>query len=398
MARGETRVSGLGDGEDVRRTEVALRALGVTIERSGGDARVLGLPRSAWSSPPDRLDCGNSGTTMRLLLGALAPCAFGVTLDGDASLRRRPMRRVAEPLARMGAVVITERTGRAPVYVRGGRLHGIAIDLEVASAQVKSALMLAALDAEGETVIRSPAASRDHTERMLRAMGAGLSTSTDGREVLVRPSQIVAPGRIDVAGDPSSAAFLIVAACVHPDAEIIIDDVLLNPTRTGFLSVLTAMGADVEATVEREVGGEPIGRVRARSSRMRGVVVSGDAVPTLIDEIPILALAAAFAEGRTEFRDAAELRAKESDRIARMAELLTAFGVHTETTEDTLCVEGASGRTLAASRSASDGDHRIAMTAAIGALVSDATCTIDDVDCVATSWPGFWTTLAVATA
>jgi 3-phosphoshikimate 1-carboxyvinyltransferase len=382
LARGTTHITGLLEGEDVLATLAAVRALGCEASTT----RVTGAP---WRDA-GLLDCGNSGTTARLMLGALAPRA-GATLDGDTSLRRRPMRRVLDPLARMGAV-FTGGPG-LPITVERRRLSGVVVEATVASAQVKSAVLLAGLGAEGETRYVEPVATRDHTERMLLAMGAPLRR--EGQAIVVTEGVLDAIS-VTVPGDISSAAFWMVAAAIVPGSDLVIENVGLNPTRTGILDVLRAMGADIE--VEPAPGSasaaEPFGTVRVRGGGLRGTRVAGALIPRLIDEIPVLAVAAAFAEGETTFADAAELRVKESDRVATTVAGLRALGVDADARPDGLVVRGApdSGPFPGATPIETAGDHRIAMAFAIAGLRLGAE--VRDTDCIATSYPTFSSTLA----
>ncbi len=392
LAEGETRASGFLTGEDNRRTLDAFRKMGVDVRLEGTTLTVRGAggPRRAGqhlAEPDDVLDCGNSGTTIRLLTGLLAGQPFVSTLTGDASLRSRPMGRVVEPLARMGAHIIARHGGtRAPLTIVGTRLTGIRYDLPVASAQVKSALLLAGLVAEGETVVSEPGSSRDHTERMLAFMGAEVARNGDGA-VTVRGGTRLTGRDVAVPGDISSAAFLLVAALITPGSELFLRDVGLNPTRTGALDALTAMGGRIEVVARREGGPEPIGDLRVRASRLRGVELTGDLVVRAIDELPALAVAAAFAEGTTVIRDAAELRVKETDRIASMTEALSLMGAQVRATPDGMVIEG--GRPLRGARIASRGDHRTAMAAAVAGLAAAGETTVEDVACIDTSFPGF---------
>ncbi len=392
LAEGETRATGFLTGEDNARTVEAFRRMGVEVRVEGTTLTVRGAggPRRAGerlAEPDDVLDCGNSGTTIRLLTGLLAGQPFVSVLTGDGSLRSRPMGRVIEPLARMGARIIGRHGGtRAPLTVVGGPLTGIRYDMPIASAQVKSALLLAGLVADGETVVREPSASRDHTERMLAFMGADLAR-TGRRTLAVRGGSRLAGREFAIPGDFSSAAFFLVAGLVTPGSDLVLRDVGLNPTRTGALDALVAMGGRIEVVSRREDGPEPVGDLRVRSSRLRGTEIAGDLVPRAIDELPALAVAAACAEGTTVIRDAAELRVKETDRIASMAEVLGAMGAAVRPTEDGMVIEG--GGRLRGARVASRGDHRTAMAAAIAGLVAGGETAVEDVACIDTSFPGF---------
>ncbi len=383
-AAGRARLENVPEGGDVRASIRAVAALGAKVECCGGRWTIEG--RALRFKPPrGPIDCGNSGTTMRLLMGLLAGQKFEATLDGDDSLRRRPMERVAEPLRAMGADIETTR-GRAPVRVCGARLHPTVAHLPVASAQVKTALLLAGLQADGRTEVHEPARSRDHSERMLAAMGVEIERR--GLTVAVRGPAVPRAMDVSVPGDPSSAAFLIVAATLVPGSDLVVERVCLNPTRTGFLDVLMRMGARIETAVEGHSGGEPWGSVRARASALRAVEIEGDEIPRTIDEIPVLAVAAACAEGTTHIRDASELRVKESDRIATTARLLAALGVEVEERADGLSIAG--GRLRGPARADAQGDHRIAMAAAVAGLAASGPVEIAGVEAVSVSYPNFF--------
>jgi 3-phosphoshikimate 1-carboxyvinyltransferase len=384
LARGESTITNLATGADVRATARVLAQLGATIESEEGTVVVHGSGVDGLTEATDVLDCENSGTTMRVLAGVLAGREFLSLLSGDDSLRARPMGRVVEPLRAMGARV-DGRDGatRAPLVVRGGVLRGVRYVLPVASAQVKTALMLAGLQAGGDTEIVSPAPSRDHSERMLAALGAPVTV--DGLSIRVvegAPRSFA----LDVPGDPSSAAFFAVAAAITPGSDIVIESVSCNPTRVGFVAVLHRMGADVELTTRGEVCGEPVGELRVRASELHGTTISGDEIPNVIDEIPALAVAAAFAEGVTEIRDAAELVVKESNRIGTLHEELGKLGVGVEARADGLVVRGGGAR---AADFDSHGDHRIAMAMAIAANALGADSTVHGWRAVASSYPDF---------
>ena len=392
MAVGESRVTGLSGGDDVRRTRRALESLGVEVAVDGdtGAVTVAGRGIESFAEPGDVVDCGNSGTSIRLLVGLLSGRPFLTVLTGDASLVTRPMRRVVEPLRAMGAHIDGRADGAlAPLAVRGGGLTGTAHTLAVASAQVKTAIVLAGLQADGVTTVTEPAPSRDHTERMLAALGAPI-TRLDERAVQVTRG---APGpfALHVPGDPSSAAFWAVAAAITPGSELTIDGVNLNPTRIAFVDVLARMGAAVAIEHTGDELGEPVGSLHVRHGALRSTTIEGAEIPWLIDEIPVLAVAAAFAEGVTEIRDAAELRVKESDRIATVAGMLGAMGIGVETSGDGLSVRG--GRPTPA-RFESHGDHRIAMSAAVAANAVEGESTIVDWRSTATSYPEFGDDLA----
>jgi 3-phosphoshikimate 1-carboxyvinyltransferase len=391
LAEGVTEVSGCLRSEDCQRTLGALRALGVEAEGWEGDLlRIYGKGLRGLREAVDVLDCGNSGTTIRLLAGVLAGQPFLSVLTGDASLRRRPMDRIIRPLAHMGAKI----WGRAhdtlaPLAVRGGSLRGVTYRSPVPSAQVKSAILLAGLFAEGPTTVIEPAVSRDHTERMLTACGQPVERR--GQEVTLIPGGALQATPLSIPGDFSSAAFFLVAGLILPDSDLRIEGVGVNPTRTGLLEVLQAMGGEVQVLSVDDKAGEPRAHLRARGSRLRGVSIGGDLIPRLIDEIPALAVAAACAEGKTIIRDAAELRVKESDRIRTIAAELGRMGVQTEELPDGLIIHG--GRRLQGARCQSHGDHRVAMALTVAGLQADGETTVLDTACIGTSFPGFVQTL-----
>ena len=390
IANGETEVTGFLEAEDTRATLRAARALGVTVvSDDAGSLRIRGAGREGLRRPAGPLYLGNSGTGLRLLAGLLAGHSFDSTLVGDESLSRRPMRRIAEPLARMGARVETAPGGTPPLTVRGGqRLAGIEHRLEVASAQVKSCLLLAGLNARGRTRIEENAPSRDHTERMLAGFGYEVERSRGG--VALTGGGELTGQSISVPRDLSSAAFFLVGACIAPRARVRLPGVGVNPTRDGVLRILRRMGASVSVENRRDSGGEPVADLVAEASRLKGIEIEGDLVALGIDEIPVLLLAAARAEGVTVVSGAAELRVKESDRLAAMEEGLRRLGVPVEARPDGVVVHG-SGEPFRAARVASHGDHRIAMTFALAALAANGPIEIEDCENVATSFPGFTT-------
>jgi 3-phosphoshikimate 1-carboxyvinyltransferase len=393
MAEGRSRVTGLAGGEDVGRTRAALAQLGVAAHDDGNGVVVDGRGVDAFTEPDGVVDCGNSGTSIRFLSGLLAGRSFLSVLSGDESLVQRPMARVTEPLRAMGAHVDGRAGGTLPpLVVRGGELTGCTHHLTVASAQVKTALLLAGLQADGTTEVVEPAPSRDHTERMLGALGAPI-TRVDERAVRATAGA-PSPFEFEVPGDPSSAAFWVVAATIAPGSELVIEDVALNPARIAFVDVLVRMGADIEMVATSERLGEPVGELRVTSAPLHGTTVEGAEIPWVIDEIPVLAVAAACAEGLTEFRDAAELRVKESDRIATVGELLSRLGIGSEQGDDRLVVRG--GR-LQAGEVDSHGDHRIAMTAAVAAGAIEGETRVRGWRSVATSYPEFTADLAALT-
>jgi 3-phosphoshikimate 1-carboxyvinyltransferase len=389
IAQGETRIRGFLDGEDCLATARALAALGVRIERPAPtEVHVHGAGAHALRGAPEPLDLGNAGTAMRLMMGLLAPQSFDATLIGDASLMRRPMERVAQPLRAMGARIDTHE-GRPPVTIHGTpTLRGIDYALPVASAQVKSALLLAGLAASGRTVLREPAPSRDHTERMLRAFGVQLEAGPEG--IAIEGGQPLRAAAIEVPADFSSAAFFLVAGVLAAEPLLRLTNIGVNPTRTGLLELLQLMGADIRVTPRGNATGhnaEPVADIEVRAARLQGITVPEGLVPLAIDELPVFFIAAACAAGETLVRGAAELRVKESDRLAAVAAGLAALGVEHRLLPDGLWIRGAAS--LGGGRIDSRGDHRIAMAFAVAALRARAPLEILDVANVATSFPGF---------
>ena len=389
IAKGVTRIRGLSPGADNASTVQVLRGLGVRVERDGDEALVHGAGFAGLRSPSETLDCGNSGTTMRLCAGLLAGRPFVSRLDGDASLRSRPMARVQEPLAQLGAVIETE-DGHAPLVVRGQQLQAADVTLSVASAQLKTSVLLAGLQAEGRTVVREPLRSRDHTERLLPHFGVLVEVARDGSVAVQGPATLRAAD-VDVPGDPSAAAFWAVAASIVPGSEIHLPDVAMNPTRTGALDVLVAMGADIERTDKPAVGAEPVADLCIRHAALRGIAVAGEMMVRAIDEFPILTVAAAFAAGETTFADGAELRLKESDRISAMAAGLQSMGADVTEQPDGLRVQG--GLALTGAFVETFGDHRIGMAFAVAALGASGAVCIADADAIAVSDPHFLSVL-----
>lgn len=389
MGEGQTTIAGYLDAADTRSTLAAVQALGAGVEGVGS----AGLqPRLQIEGvglrdvTPASIDVGNAGTLLRLLPGWLAGQETGSwTLDGDASIRRRPVDRIAVPLGEMGAEIDCADSVFPPLQIEAAPLHGIEYELPVASAQVKSCLLFAGLLAEGETRIIEPLPSRDHSERMLAAAGAEIEPGDGG--VTVRPAARLEPGEIVVPADFSSAAFFVVAALLVPGSEAVLSGVGLNPTRTGLLSILARMGAEIEVEPDGERGGEPSGRLRVRASKLHGTDVSGADIPLAIDELPLVALAACFAEGTTTIRDAAELRRKESDRIATVSGTLTALGASVETSEDGMRIEDSGG--LRGGAVDSHGDHRIAMLGAVAGLASREGVEVAGMEAAAVSYPRF---------
>jgi 3-phosphoshikimate 1-carboxyvinyltransferase len=398
LAHGVTDIEGLLEGDDVKRTAAAMAAFGAGVERLGeGRWRVEG--RGGFAEPIDVIDCGNAGTGVRLIMGAAAGFPIAATFTGDASLRGRPMNRVLKPLGEMGATWICRAGGRLPLTLRGGDLKRIAYLLPEPSAQVKSAVLLAGLHADGGAEVIEPEATRDHTERMLRAFGALVEVTEEagpkgghGRRIVLPGGQSLTGTSVRVPGDPSSAAFPLVAALITPGSQVTVEGMLLNPLRIGLLETLGDMGADLSVTNVREEGGETVADVTARHSQLTGVDVPPERAPSMIDEYPILGVAAAFAEGPTVMRGIGEMRVKESDRIALMAQGLAACGVGVEEGADSLTVVGsarANHGVRGGARVATHGDHRIAMSHLILGLASDQPVAVDEPGMIATSFPGF---------
>ena len=386
LAEGTTEVEGFLEGEDALATLQAFRDMGVVIEGPHhGRVTIHGVGLHGLKAPAGPLYMGNSGTSMRLLSGLLAAQPFDTTLTGDASLSKRPMNRVAKPLRAMGAVIETAPEGRPPLTIRGGqRLTGMDYEMPMASAQVKSCLLLAGLYAAGRTSVTEPAPTRDHTERMLR--GFGYPVSVEGSTASVESGHKLTATRIEVPADISSAAFFLVAASIAEDSELVLEHVGINPTRTGVIDILKLMGGDISLENQREVGGEPVADIRVRSAQLKGIDIPEDLVPLAIDEFPVLFVAAACAQGRTVLRGAEELRVKESDRIQVMADGLIALGVKSEPTPDGIVIEGGS---IGGGEVWAHGDHRIAMSFSVASLRASAPIRIHDCANVATSFPNF---------
>jgi 3-phosphoshikimate 1-carboxyvinyltransferase len=394
LAVGKSRIEGLLEGEDVLATAAAMRAMGAQIERSADAVwTVAGVGVGGLLQPQQALEMGNSGTSTRLLVGLVASHPITATFIGDASLSRRPMNRVIEPLSLMGADVTASPGGRLPLMLRGlCPAVPIAYRLPVASAQVKSAVLLAGLNTPGITRVIERVPTRDHSERMLAGFGAELTVEeeTGERHIRIRGEAELRPQQITVPGDPSSAAFPIVAALIVPESAVTIENVGVNSTRAGLYEVLRMMGAELAFSNQREVGGEPVADITACFSSLSGIDVPPEIAPSMIDEFPVLFVAAAFAQGRTVMRGLEELRVKESDRIATMAEGLRAIGARVEELPDGLIVDGTGGEPLAGGATvASKLDHRIAMSFAVAGLNSLAPVAVDDMSPVATSFPGF---------
>ena len=397
LAVGETRVTGLLEGEDVLSTAAAMRAMGASVERIGdGEWSVHGVGVGALLQPQVPLDMGNSGTSTRLLMGLVASHPISAQFIGDASLSKRPMGRVIEPLSQMGAAFAASEGGRLPLTVRGAMpAVPISYRLPVASAQVKSAVLLAGLNTPGITTVIEPVPTRDHSERMLRGFGADLSVEVEGdgtRVIRLVGEAELKPQTIEVPGDPSSAAFFIVAALIVPGSELTIQNVGLNPTRAGIVEVLRQMGGQIEEVNRREVGGEPVADLVVRYSALKGIAVDPAIAPSMIDEFPALFVAASLAEGTTVTTGLEELRVKESDRIAVMAAALAGAGARVTETADGLTIEGSGGEPLRGtsnSRTKTHLDHRIAMSMAIAGLASRDGVEVDDTRPIATSFPVF---------
>lgn len=393
IAKGSAQVTGLSGGADVLSTMACLRALGARIEEGAqpGTVTIDGAD-SAFQEPLDVLDAGNSGTSMRLLCGLLASQEFTSVLTGDGSLRSRPMGRVVEPLKEMGAQIMGRKHDTlAPLTLRGGCLRGTEYTMPVASAQVKSSIMLAGLSAQGDTILHQPALSRDHTERMLSAMG--VRVETDGLTLALHPGPLRCVD-LAVPGDISSAAYWLVAGLCHPNARVLVSGVGLNPSRTGILEALQNMGAGKALSLsdERIVGGEPVADLMAQSCQLKGTEIGGDIIPRIIDELPVLAVAACFAEGTTVIRDASELRFKETDRIQSTVSQLLRLGANIEARDDGMVIHG-TGR-LSGALCESFSDHRLAMSLGVAGLLAEGDTTIQGAEAASVSYPGFWEHLA----
>ncbi|MEQ9142975.1 MAG: 3-phosphoshikimate 1-carboxyvinyltransferase [Parvibaculaceae bacterium] len=394
LAVGETRITGLLEGEDVLATADAMRALGARIKRTGPGAwRVQGVGIGGLKEPDTALDFGNSGTGARLVMGLVAGHPITATFVGDASLSKRPMGRVITPLTDMGAVFHARSNGRMPLTLTGASAPmPITYPLPVASAQVKSAVLLAGLNAPGQTTVIEPHATRDHTERMLRAFGADVSVEAGPKGVTVirvTGQAELTPSDVAVPADPSSAAFPVVAALTTPGSDITVAGVMMNPHRVGLYTTLMEMGADIEITNQRDESGEPVADLRVRSSQLKGIEVPLERAPSMIDEYPILAIAAAHAEGTTVMRGAAELRVKESDRVAATVSGLRVNGLHVEEFDDGMAIKGTAGRVPGGGHVATHMDHRIAMSFLILGFGAEAPVTIDEGEMIATSFPDF---------
>lgn len=387
LASGVTEIENFLMGADNLSTINCFRAMGINCETTGPtDFIIHGQGLDGLQEPENVLDVGNSGTTMRLLLGILSGQSFFSCLTGDSSIRKRPMGRVTEPLAKMGAAISGRSNGNlAPLSLKGGKLKGIDYASSVASAQVKSALLLAGLYAEGETSVTEPLKSRDHSERMLKLFGA--SVEDYGLRVNIKSRPNLLGQKVFVPGDISSAAFFMVAGLIVPNSQLVLKNVGINPTRNGIIKVLVAMGANIELLNQREVSGEEVADIKVSTSNLKGTIIEGEIIPTLIDEIPIIAVAAAMAEGETIIKDAAELKVKETNRITTVTTELKKLGVNIEATEDGMIVTG--GRPLKGATCQSFGDHRIAMAMVIAGLVAEGETIILGSKAIDVSFPGF---------
>lgn len=390
IAKGTTEIHNFLEGADCLSTISCFRNMGIDIENRNGIVTVHGKGLRGLHAPNCVLDCGNSGTTTRLISGILAPQHFDVTLTGDESIQKRPMKRIMEPLSLMGADITSIRdNGCAPLSIRGRKLHGIHYHSKVASAQVKSSILLAGLYAEGETTVTEPKLSRNHTELMLSFFGADVRTS--GTSATVLPAAELYGNKILVPGDISSSVYFVAAGLIIPNSEILIRNVGINPTRDGLIRVCRAMGADIRLLNENHDYSEPTADILVRTSNLKGTIIEGDIIPTMIDELPTVALMACFAEGTTIIRDAAELKVKESNRISIMVQNLTAMGADVEETEDGMIIHG--GKPLHGAMVETKKDHRIAMTFAIAALAVEGETEILDAECVDISYPQFYADL-----
>ena len=387
LAEGTSRISGLLRGEDCLSTLAAFKSLGIEVEDRAEDELIIHGRGLTLQEPADVIDCGNSGTTMRLMSGILAAQPFFSVLTGDKYLRNRPMGRVINPLKEMGATILGRNdNSKAPFALCGGQLKPMEYRSPIASAQVKSALLLAGMQIDGTTTVYEPHLSRDHSERMLRYFGADV-VSFDGGASITGPVKL--QGRdVAVPGDISSAAFFLVAGLIVPGSELLLKNVGINPTRSGIIDILQQMGGSIELLDEREVGGEPVADLLVKSSSLHGISIGGELIPRAIDEFPVVSVAAAFADGVTTISDAKELRVKETDRIAAMCESLGALGADITPLEDGMRIVG--GQSLGGGTVQSFGDHRIAMSMAVAALCAGESVEIIDTQCTETSFPGFW--------
>ena len=389
LADGLTEIHGFLQGADCLSTISCFSKMGISIENQGETVLVHGRGLHGLTAPDSVLDCGNSGTTTRLISGILSAQKFDTTLTGDASIQKRPMKRIIDPLSQMGAKIESVNgNGCAPLHITGSPLHGIHYNSPVASAQVKSSILLAGLYADGETRVTEPYISRDHSERMLSAFGADIHT--EGTTAILQPAKQLYGQKIQVPGDISSAAFFIAAGLIVPDSEILIENTGINPTRAGILKVCEDMGGDITLLNERTEGGEKIADILVRTSKLHGTTIEGDIIPTLIDEIPVIAVMAAVAEGTTVIKDAAELKVKETDRIETVTDNLKAMGADVTPTDDGMIIHG--GNPLHGTSIHTLLDHRIAMAFSIAALVAEGNTKILDSKCVDVSYPTFYDT------
>lgn len=395
LAEGDTHLHGFLEGADCLSSIACFQKMGIEIERDGSNVTIHGKGLHGLTKPSEILDAGNSGTTTRLMSGILAGQDFSSTITGDDSLRTRPMKRVITPLSEMGAS-IKSHDGCLPMTVTGGHLHGIDYISPVASAQVKSCVLFAGLYADGKTSVTEPAISRNHTELMLRGFGASVKTDEEKHYVEVEPEPVLYGQDITVPGDISSAAYFLVAGLICEDADILVKNVNINPTRAGILKVIEDMGGNISYTDRRTVSGEEVADINVRTSSLHGTTVEGDIIPTLIDELPVIAVMAAYADGTTVIRDAAELKVKESDRIATVTENLRAMGADITPTPDGFVING--GRPLHGASIHTHKDHRIAMSFAVAALNADGETVPDSEECVEISYPGFFHDLAALRA
>ncbi len=386
LAKGDTEIQGFLMGDDCLSTISCFRKLGIDIEVEGEKVVVHGKGLKGLSAPTELLDVGNSGTTIRLISGILAAQDFDCTLNGDASIQKRPMKRIINPLSQMGAEIESTNDGFAPLTIHGKKLHSMEYTMPVASAQVKSSIILASLFADGTTVINEPVASRDHTEIMLNYFGADIKK--EGDKIICTPVDELYGKPLTVPGDISSAAFFMVAGLIIPDSHIVIENVGINPTRTGIIDALKAMGGYVNILNERSSGGELVGDIEVKTSKLKATTLAGDIIPRMIDEIPVFAVAALCAEGTTIVKNAEELKVKESNRIATMSEELGKMGVVIRETEDGMIIEGE--QKLKGAVVDSHLDHRVAMSCAVAALAAEGETVITNADCVGISFPNFY--------
>ncbi|MQN00706.1 MAG: 3-phosphoshikimate 1-carboxyvinyltransferase [Lachnospiraceae bacterium] len=390
IAEGDTYLHGFLEGADCLSSISCFKKMGISIDRNGSEVTIHGKGLHGLSAPSDVLDAGNSGTTTRLMSGILAGQHFSSTITGDESLKTRPMKRVISPLTQMGAS-IDSNGGCLPMTIHGGSLHGIDYKSPVASAQVKSCVLFAGLFADGKTSVTEPAISRNHTELMLRGFGASVFTDESRHYTEVEPEPRLIGQNITVPGDISSAAYFLAAGLISKNAEIIVENVNTNPTRAGILKVIEAMGGDISYINERTVSGEAVADIVVKSSSLHGTTIEGSIIPALIDELPVIAVMAAYADGTTTIKDAAELKVKESNRIDTVTENLSAMGCDITPTDDGFIIHG--GRPLHGAQIRTHKDHRIAMSFAVAALSASGETTLDDPDCVKISYPGFFDTL-----